>query len=126
MTNETDGATDRYLREQQAYHSSTFNRILLTLSGGALVLSITFIGDLTNHPKHKWLLLVGWVLLISSVLFIAASHYWVAGAFTAAFHDEDNKEDKRLSTKGRRAAVISAWLFGVGLLALAVFAYLNI
>jgi hypothetical protein len=71
-----------------------FNRILLTLSGGALVLSVTFIGDLTNHPKHKWLLLVGWALLISSILFIAASHYWVAGAFTAAYREKDNKENK--------------------------------
>ena len=123
--NGADEATDRYLREQQAFHSSAFNRILLTLSGGALVLSVTFIGDLTNDPEYKWLLLVGWALLIAAVLSIAASHYWVAGAFTAAFHDDDD-EDKGLSTKGRRAAVTSAVFFGAGLFALALFAYKNI
>jgi len=125
VTNKAAGATDSYLREQQAFHSSTFNRILLTLSGGALVLSVTFIGDLTKNPEHTWLVLVGWVLLIGSVLSIAASHYWVANAFTAAFHNNE-EEDKRLSTKGRKAAISSAGLFGVGLLALALFAFWNI
>jgi len=52
----------RLLIEGESKVSARFDTSLLTLSGGALILSMTFIKDLVkNAPLHKCALVVAWI-----------------------------------------------------------------
>jgi hypothetical protein len=86
---------------------------------------VTFIGDLSNDPKWKWLILVGWLFLVASICLVAASHYQSAVVFTLAFQGE-HKTSQLRGNLSQRLAWISGWPFGTGLLGLALFAWLNI
>src|SRR5437867_6026295 len=43
--------------------SDAYDRALMTLSAGALGLSVGFVKDIAKNPESKWLILTGWVLL---------------------------------------------------------------
>lgn len=53
---------------------NNFDHYLLMLSGGALGLSLTFIGDVVTPGKvvWSWVILVGWALLVLTVLVMLA------------------------------------------------------
>lgn len=55
----------------------SFDNYLLTLSGGALGLSLTFIGDMVTPGaiESAWLIIVSWLLLVGTVLAIMVTIY---------------------------------------------------
>jgi hypothetical protein len=69
-------ATEDYrktLIEAQAAASAAFDKAIMTLSGGALAISLTFIHDVAPHPKRQRLMLTSWSFLAFSLLIIVAS-----------------------------------------------------
>jgi hypothetical protein len=50
-----------------------FDKGVLTLSGGALLLSMTFVKDIASKPNLTWLLLVSWVLLAGAICLMLTS-----------------------------------------------------
>ena len=64
---------------KELFHKSqdTFEKQLSYISAGALALSVGFIKDIVHPIKdsnHKWILLAGWGLLISTLLLNLVSH----------------------------------------------------
>jgi hypothetical protein len=67
---------DGYVRDRQAYLkesqevSDRYDKAILTMSGGSLALSLTFIEKIAPSPLawSLWFLFVAWLLLILSVL----------------------------------------------------------
>lgn len=59
----------------EAHHiaSRDFDRAVITLAGGALALSVTFIHDIAARPAARWELLTAWLSLGLSLLLIVAS-----------------------------------------------------
>jgi len=53
--------------------SSRFDKGILTLSGGALLLSMTFVKDIASKPHHTWWLLYSWLLLGGAICMMLAS-----------------------------------------------------
>jgi hypothetical protein len=51
-----------------------YDRVVLTLSGGALALSVTFIAQIAPEAIDSWKLAWGWGFLLSSLLFVALSY----------------------------------------------------
>jgi hypothetical protein len=50
--------------------TDAFDRAVMTLSGGALAISITFIHDVAHHPRHKVYLGIAWLSFVASLLLI--------------------------------------------------------
>jgi hypothetical protein len=61
------------LVEHRLKASESFDRMVLALAGGALGLTITFIHDIAPHPRHLWMIAVGWSILAASLLVILTS-----------------------------------------------------
>jgi hypothetical protein len=53
--------------------TDSFDRAVMTLSGGALGISLAFIHDVAPHPRHVWVLGIGWILFAVSLLLILGS-----------------------------------------------------
>lgn len=60
----------RHLIESDRSAAEQFDKALLTLSAGALGLSITFINQIAPNPEAEtlWLVIVAWILFCCSVL----------------------------------------------------------
>jgi hypothetical protein len=72
----------RDLIQQESEQSRSFDRAILTLTGGALGLSLAFIKDAAPNvaPCTTWLLYAGWFLLIASLLMTLSSFQMSATA----------------------------------------------
>jgi len=53
--------------------TDAFDRAIMTLSGGALAISIAFIHDVAHHPRHKVYLGLAWICFAASLLLILLS-----------------------------------------------------
>jgi hypothetical protein len=62
------------LVEHRLKASESYDKMIVTLAGGGLGLTITFIHDLTPHPRLVWLLLVGWSLWCLSLFLVLVSY----------------------------------------------------
>jgi hypothetical protein len=69
--------SDRAHRDwlNQAHHTASqdFDKAVMTLAGGALALSITFIHEIAPHPKHHGWLAASWSALALSLLLVFVS-----------------------------------------------------
>jgi hypothetical protein len=137
----TDHALDyyRYLREQHSESTRSLTRAVMTLAGGALALSVTFVAEVVpvgpdGTRDGKGWVLTGWILLFSSLLCIVASHLSAEQAFFNAMSQlGETKPDNAVSDQGNPSDQLTGWLnagalgcLALGLLALAVFAYTNL
>lgn len=58
----------RLLVEGEVQVAARFDKSILTLSGGALLLSMTFVKDIVSgSPKDTWALIVAWILLGTAI-----------------------------------------------------------
>jgi hypothetical protein len=59
-----------------AHHTASqdFDKAVMTLAGGALGLSITFIHEIAPHPKHHGWLATAWICLAVSLLLVFLSY----------------------------------------------------
>ena len=114
--------------------SETYDKSVMTLSGGALAISLTFIHEIVTTPKLGTVkfLAVGWTLLTLSVVAILSSMLTSQWALNKAIEQVDKKKifDER---PGKGSAWITAGLnivalitFILGVAALAYFSIVNI
>ena len=69
------GAADERKRLTDLHDKATdsFDRAVMTLSGGALGISIAFIHNVAPHPKDKWVIGTSWTFFAASLLLILVS-----------------------------------------------------
>ena len=109
--------------------SRDYDKALLTLAGGALGISIAFIHNVAPHPKHTAWLGMAWGLFALSLVFVVVSlltsQYELLGAIKKYdAHEDAAIHDHRYVTAGFNVAGGVAFLLGV--VALVVFAFLNL
>lgn len=113
--------------------SLNFDKTVMSLSGGALGLTITFIKDIVPNPVDgtKIFLLVSWIALATSLTFILFSYLTSMMSLRKAMEQVDTKKiyEERV---GGNATVITEWLrnlsslgFLVGLISFIVYVLLN-
>jgi hypothetical protein len=124
----------------EAFHdaSQDFDKAIMTLSGGALALSVTFIHDIVASPLPGTIIALwfGWCSLAASLITIMISYVSSMSGMTDILEDvnEAIKKNNPIvpSPKSKRANRITigfnnaSWIFlVVGIISLAVFAILN-
>jgi hypothetical protein len=125
-------AEDAYrqtLVEAHQKSSEAYDKAIMTLAGGALAISITFVHNVAPHPKEKGWLAWSWGLLAVSLLLIFASFL----ASQQAILREIAKRDKRPVSRwdmwgGATTAInlLSGAAFIAGVACLVRFAWGNI
>lgn len=120
----------------KAHHeaSNDFDKAVMTLSGGALAVSITFAKNLVGKPNPgtTWWLGVGWGLFVLSLVAILISSLSSQGALMHIIRDVDcdRVDRKKPGGKLRTATLALNWLaaisFVLGAVSLSVFALANI
>jgi hypothetical protein len=98
--------------------SAAYDKAIMTLSGGALGLSITFMKDIVHSPGaiSLYLLRTSWSCLTASLTAILISMLSSQWALTKAIHqvDQESLAEKR---PGGIFSVLTAWLNGLSALA---------
>ncbi|HUW81273.1 MAG TPA: hypothetical protein VMZ31_00595 [Phycisphaerae bacterium] len=139
-----------YLEERRGLSSAeqdiakSLDKWVLTLSGGALTLSVTFLRDLVTPGEVKTapLLFLGWLCLMGGVGFPLVGIWRSQRAFAkyreildmeyenggGEWHARarDAQARARESRFIERSTFLGMWGFLIGILLLGVFAYLNI
>jgi hypothetical protein len=88
-----EGERDR-LVQHRAKATESFDRTVLTLASGALGLTVAFIHEIAPHPRHVWVVAVGWSFLCGSLLLILASFLSSIAEHSAII----DQMDERVST----------------------------
>jgi hypothetical protein len=70
--------------------AATFDKAIMTLSGGALGLSITFLHDVAPHPTHRKLLATSWSCFVLSLLVTLISFVTSQAAIKARIAELDD------------------------------------
>ena len=88
---EAEDMEQKHYREERAMliqgeseAAMSLDRTMITLSAGALFLSITFVHDISPHPTHTPLLFSAWAMFMLSLLSIVISLIASQYAFKAA------------------------------------------
>jgi len=107
--------------------TDSFDRAVMTLSGGALGISLAFIHDVAPHPHHKWVLGVGWIMFAASLLLILLSFLTSERAIVGMVARLDRAEAE--IPRGKWTDYLnwaSASAFILGVVFLVLFAWLNL
>ncbi len=123
----------RYLLDLQCEATRSFDKAMLTLSGGALGLSLVFIRDIAQHPVHTNWVIASWVLFGLSLLFTLIS-FRTAKIMLQKRRIAAGQEyrGKPVDTSWSKWDLVTTWLnrmtmvsFFLGTITLAVFIRLN-
>jgi hypothetical protein len=115
--------------------NENFDKLLVTLSGGALALSITFLRDCvgSDQATHTYILFVSWILFVLSLTFILSEILFGLQAHKKAVDQVDEELIRKVKRVGGVYSLLSAgcrWLAAislvVGLVLVCVFTYFNI
>lgn len=120
----------------EATHSlnASFDKLVVTLAGGALAVSIAFLKDIISIDQivHPWLLLTAWCLFVASLACILGEILFGIEAYQMAIRQLDNGTIHK-ERPGKNFSIISCWLqrlatiaLIVGLLLLSTFTLVNI
>lgn len=133
MDPEEEREADRYkwLRQTDHEASRDFDKAIMTLSAGALGVSIAFIHDVAPDPKMVPLLGVSWIAFALSLLLILFSFLTSQRALRKEMTVGPNRPivERAGGWFGKATLglnVASAVALGVGVLALIIFALYNI
>ena len=99
----------------------------MTLSGGALGISLAFIHDVAPHPRDKWVLGLGWIMFAASLLLILLSFLTSERAVVGMVGRIDRNETE--IPRGKWTDYLnwaSAGAFILGVIFLVLFAWLNL
>ena len=111
-------------------HGKQFDSALLTLSGGALLLSITFLKDIAPHPTHLRWLVAAWACYGSSVVLILVSLLFAqledVRAIKSVFDSPEKKSNGGATIAANVCAVAALLAFVGGTVSLATFALRNV
>ncbi|MBN2113077.1 MAG: hypothetical protein JW785_03010 [Acidimicrobiia bacterium] len=117
-----------HLRDALERNARDQDRAVMTISGGALALSLTFLGDFSGSHQGLWLLRLSWlflgVSLALTVLSMQASTSNIRARIRQVDQGEPEKTRWRFAT--RLATTLAAWVLVGGLASLVSFAILNV
>jgi hypothetical protein len=110
------------------------DRTILTLSGGALALSITFVNQIAPQPISVWILLVAWSLFALSLLLTLLSFWFSQHAIERALHlhtanyqgTQQENSSNRYSAVTQNLNICSVLSFILAVVFLISFAFLNV
>lgn len=111
-----------------------FDKALLTLSGGALGISMTFIKDIVTRPEYKWILVISWTCFGLAIIILLLGFLVCGKAYKQeivsldAIQEKSKKTNNKKNTwsKATEVANISALIFFItGLILLATFIFIN-
>lgn len=122
----------RLLTDLQIRSEAEYDRSLLTLSAGALGLSVGFAHDLVGPtPVHRWLVLCAWLSWALTLGLVTLSHFLSAKAMRTAIDTIDGQRPAA-DRDGGRAGRAVRWInpvagFGLvlGMILFAAFVYSN-
>jgi hypothetical protein len=124
--------------EQQSYRdhlvsarenaSRDYDKAVLSLAAGALVISITFIHNIAPHPKDTVYVLVAWVLFAVTLVIVVVSLLTSQSGLLGAINDHDAHKDPGMQRQKLMTAlnIIAGATFILGVVSLIVFAVLNL
>jgi len=122
------------LVETQRKLNESYDKLIITLSGGSLALSITFLKDIigSNEICYPFLLLAAWGLFVLSLTSILSEILFGIKAHKKAIEQVDNGTIHKEKVGGKSSSWSSAahWVASIslvlGLLFISIFAFLNI
>jgi hypothetical protein len=144
-SNRRDSGRQEYLDERkilielESRSAQGFDTAVISLSGGALALSISFINQIAGRvPRFKWLLIVAWSSLVFSLIAMTVSHLTSQKAMRKQREIIDQEQDDEGTETGEGVnetaysgmtdflnyAALATLLIGLG--SLAAFAFLNL
>lgn len=111
-----------HLRDALLSSSNQFDGSVLTLSSGLLAVSLAFISDVVSIDAavFRWALLASWIALAGAVLTTMAS-FMTSQQSTRLYHDDDEQNGRRWGRATARLNLLSAVLFGFGVVLSVVF-----
>ena len=141
--NETTGQEDperrEYLQERrlaidaEGEVSTSFDKAMLTLSAGALALSITFIHQVAPAPRLMWLLLLSWLGFSLTLLATLVSFLLSQASLRRYREIMDNRYEGKVDDERNTPAtwtkalnIASIALFTTGAALLVPFCFLNL
>jgi hypothetical protein len=107
--------------------TDAFDKAVMTLSGGALGISIAFIHDVAHHPKDRGIIAASWAAFSLSLLLILWSFLSSERAVVKMVHQHDHEVGD--IPRGKMTDLLnwgSAGAFVLGVVLLVIFACLNI
>jgi hypothetical protein len=116
------------LVEAHRRSSEAYDKAVMTLSGGALAISLTFIHDVAPQPKHKGWIAWSWGLLALSLLLILVSFVASQYAIGRQIREVDRLRVLQWNLAGRMTAGLnfaSGLAFIAGVTCMVRFAWFN-
>ncbi|MEE8057593.1 MAG: hypothetical protein V3T17_07130 [Pseudomonadales bacterium] len=118
----------------QCQLNDSYDKLVVTLSGGALALSITFLKDIINvdDAKHIWMLITSWSLFILSLASIFGEILFGIEAYKKAVTqlDEDTIRSEKVgglfSSLTKWFSRVAAISLVLGLLTISIFLFINV
>lgn len=122
------------LVETQRKLNESYDKLIITLSAGALALSITFLKDIigSSEINHPLLLLFAWGLFVLSLTSISSEILFGIKAHKEAIKQIDNRTIHKEKVGGKAsllstiAHLIASISLILGLLVISIFAYYNV
>jgi len=122
------------LIETQQKLNESYDKLLITLSGGSLALSITFLKDVIglNDISHTYLLLIAWGLFVLSITSILGEILFGIKAYKKAIKQIDNDTIYEEKVGGKSSSLssllhyVAAISLVLGLIFISVFTFFNI
>lgn len=122
------------LVDTQRKLNESYDKLIITLSGGSLALSITFLKDIigTKEVHYPFLLLIAWGLFVLSLTSILGEILFGIKAHKEAIRQVDNKTIHKEKVGGKSSSWSSTahWVAALslvlGLLSISIFAFFNI
>jgi len=132
LTNrQLDHASELFLREKAIAGRQALDRALLTLSTGALALSLVFIDHFNGSPKWTELLYASWlafVVAILSVIFSSGMTVTVLGQLSAMWGASDRNDSNtiiRTAKHADRVIRVALTAFTVAVVSFMIFVVVN-
>jgi hypothetical protein len=119
----------QHLVQARENASRDYDKALLTLAAGALVISIAFIHNIAPHPKDIGFVIATWILFSVSLVSIVTSLLTSQRELLAAINRHDKGiPDVRPESKSptNLLSIIAGVTFLMGVVGLVVFALLNL
>lgn len=107
------------VREMRDYAQEQFDKLIVYLSSGGLILTLGFVKDLVvlDEAIWKFLLIISWASFVISLLLILLSHKSAIKAGTLELQGKQTESDGQDKTTNR----LNNWSFGFLIVAITVF-----
>ncbi len=114
------------LLELREYGEQQFDKLVIYLNSGALVITLGFIERIIGNglPNFAWILFLSWSLFALSLLFNLYSHRITVKTIDLYLLEND-KESDRYNKQVDNLNKASFWLFATGTKAFIIFAIIN-